>query len=108
MVGVVIPYEVALKQFMKVTLPRWIMKTYQTFPNFDNLNANQKTALVSLVFNRGSALQGKGREEMQAIHDNLSRGNVRPVAGLIKAMASRSPLKGVQKRRVEEAELFAS
>jgi len=107
-VGVVIPYEVAFKQFMKVTLPRWIMKAYQTFPNFDNLNARQKTALVSLVFNRGTALKGKKREEMQAIHDNLSRGNVRPVAGLIKAMAQHSPLKGVQKRRVEEAELFAS
>ena len=107
-VGITIPYEVALKQFTKVTLPRWIMKTYQTFPNFDNLNVRQKTALVSLVFNRGTSLKGRKRDEMQAIHDNLARGNTRPVAGLIKAMAQHSPLKGVQKRRVEEAELFAS
>ena len=107
-VGITIPYEVALKQFTKVTLPRWIMKTYQTFPNFDNLNARQKTALVSLVFNRGTSLKGRKRDEMHTIHDNLARGNTRPVAGLIKAMAQHSPLKGVQKRRVEEAELFAS
>lgn len=107
-VGVVIPYEVALKQFMKVTLPRWIMKAYALWPNFDNLNANQKTALVSLTFNRGTSLEGTSRSEMRAVRDLLSRGNVRPVAGLIKAMARRSPLKGVQKRRVEESELFAS
>ena len=107
-VGVNIPYEVAFKQFMKVTLPRWIMKAYQLWPNFDNLNANQKTALVSLTFNRGTSLVGQSRVEMKEVRDLLERGNIRPIAGLIKAMARRSPLKGVQARRVAESELFAS
>lgn len=107
-VGVVIPYELAMRQFMKVTLPRWIMKAYQLWPNFDNLNANQKTALVSLTFNRGTSLEGHSRVEMNEIRDLLERGNIRPIAGLIKSMARRSPLKGVQARRVAESELFAS
>lgn len=107
-VGVNIPYEVALKQFMKVTLPRWIMKAYQLWPNFDSLNNNQKTALVSLTFNRGTSLVGNSRVEMKEVRDLLERGNIRPIAGLIKSMARRSPLKGVQARRVAESELFAS
>lgn len=107
-VGVNIPYEVALKQFMKVTLPRWIMKAYQLWPNFDSLNNNQKTALVSLTFNRGTSLEGQSRIEMKEVQGLLERGNIRPIAGLIKSMARRSPLKGVQARRVAESELFAS
>jgi hypothetical protein len=107
-VGVSIPFEVAMRQFMKVTLPIWIMKAYELWPNFDSLNNNQKTALVSLTFNRGTALQGHSRVEMREVRDLLMRGNIRPVAGLIKAMARRSGLKGVQARRVAEAELFAS
>ena len=107
-VSVNIPYEVAMKQFMKVTLPRWIMKAYQLWPNFDSLNPRQKTALVSLTFNRGTSLEGQSRVEMKEVRDLLQRGNVRPIAGLIKSMARRSPLKGVQARRVAESELFAS
>jgi len=107
-VSVNIPYEVAMKQFMKVTLPRWIMKAYQLWPNFDSLNPRQKTALVSLTFNRGTSLEGQSRVEMKEVRDLLQRGNVRPIAGLIKSMARRSPIKGVQARRVAESELFAS
>jgi GH24 family phage-related lysozyme (muramidase) len=84
------------------------MKAYKLWPNFDALNDRQKTALVSLTFNRGTSLVGSTRSEMKEVHDNLERGNTRPVAGLIKQMALRSPLKGVQLRRKQEGELFAS
>jgi len=107
-VGVVIPYDVALDQFTKVTLPIWLMKAYRLWPNFDSLNDRQKTALVSLTFNRGTSLNGSTRSEMKEVYDNLERGNTRPIAGLIKQMALRSPLKGVQLRRKQEGELFAS
>lgn len=107
-VGVSISYDVALAQFTKVTLPTWLMKAYKLWPNFDALNDRQKTALVSLTFNRGTSLAGSTRSEMKEVYDNLERGNTRPVAGLIKQMALRSPLKGVQLRRKQEGELFAS
>ena len=107
-VGVVIPYDVALEQFTKVTLPIWLMKAYRLWPNFDSLNDRQKTALVSLTYNRGTSLEGPTRSEMREVYNNLVRSNTRPVAGLIKQMALRSPLKGVQLRRKQEAELFAS
>jgi GH24 family phage-related lysozyme (muramidase) len=107
-VGVTISYEVALAQFTKVTLPIWLIKAYQLWPNFDALNDRQKTALVSLTYNRGTSLIGSTRSEMKEVYENLERGNTRPVAGLIKQMALRSPLKGVQLRRKQEGELFAS
>ena len=107
-VSVTISYDVALAQFTKVTLPTWLMKAYKLWPNFDALNDRQKTALVSLTFNRGTSLIGSTRSEMKEVYDNLERGNTRPVAGLIKQMALRSPLKGVQLRRKQEGELFAS
>jgi len=107
-INVTIPYEVAVEQFTKVTLPIWLMKAYRLWPNFDSLNDRQKTALVSLTYNRGTSLEGSTRSEMKEVYNCLVRSNTRPVAGLIKQMGLRSPLRGVQIRRREEAELFAS
>lgn len=107
-VNVAIPYEVAVAQFTKVTLPIWLMKAFRLWPNFDNLNDNQKTALTSLIYNRGTSLDGASRSEMKEVYNCLVRSNTRPIAGLIKQMGLRSPLRGVQLRRKQEAELFAS
>lgn len=41
------------------------------WPGFDELNANCQGALISLVFNRGAAMNGSRRIEMREIRDNL-------------------------------------
>jgi len=66
-----IPWELSLKVFNTKTVTKFYNLTKQTFPNFDNLPEDAKGGLVSLVFNRGSALEGDRRREMKLIRDGM-------------------------------------
>jgi len=66
-----IPWDLALKVFNNKTVTKFYNLTKQTFPNFDNLPENAKGGLVSLVFNRGAALEGDRRREMKLIRDGM-------------------------------------
>lgn len=66
-----IPWDLALKVFNNKTVTKFYNLTRQTFPNFDNLPEDAKGGLVSLVFNRGSALEGDRRREMKLIRDGM-------------------------------------
>jgi hypothetical protein len=66
-----IPWELSLKVFNNKTVTKFYNLTKQTFPNFDNLPEDAKGGLVSLVFNRGSALEGDRRREMKLIRDGM-------------------------------------
>jgi GH24 family phage-related lysozyme (muramidase) len=65
---------VAYEVFQRATLPFWIATTKRAFPNSDALPWDAFSALVSLVFNRGPALKGRNREEMQQVWQILSDG----------------------------------
>jgi hypothetical protein len=66
-----IPWELSLKVFNNKTVTKFYNLTKQTFPNFDNLPEDAKGGLVSLVFNRGAALEGDRRREMKLIRDGM-------------------------------------
>ena len=66
-----IPWELSLKVFNNKTVTKFYNLTKQTFPNFDNLPEDAKGGLVSLVFNRGNALEGDRRREMKLIRDGM-------------------------------------
>ena len=66
-----IPWDLALKVFNNKTVTKFYNLTQQTFPNFDNLPEDAKGGLVSLVFNRGNALEGDRRREMKLIRDGM-------------------------------------
>ena len=66
-----IPWDLALKVFNNKTVTKFYNLTRQTFPNFDNLPEDAKGGLVSLVFNRGAALEGDRRREMKLIRDGM-------------------------------------
>jgi len=66
-----IPWELSLKVFNNKTVTKFYNLTQQTFPNFDNLPEDAKGGLVSLVFNRGAALEGDRRREMKLIRDGM-------------------------------------
>ena len=66
-----IPWDLSLKVFNNKTVTKFYNLTQQTFPNFDNLPEDAKGGLVSLVFNRGNALQGDRRREMKLIRDGM-------------------------------------
>lgn len=68
---ITIPWELALKVFNNKTVTKFYNLTQQTFPNFDNLPEDAKGGLVSLVFNRGNALEGDRRREMKLIRDGM-------------------------------------
>jgi hypothetical protein len=68
---ITIPWELALKVFNNKTVSKFYNLTRETFPNFDNLPEDAKGGLVSLVFNRGNALEGDRRREMKLIRDGM-------------------------------------
>jgi len=70
---ITIPWELSVKVFMNKTVKKFYDLTQKTFPNFDKLPEDAKGGLVSLVFNRGAALEGDRRREMKAIRDIMAR-----------------------------------
>ena len=66
-----IPWDLALKVFNNKTVTKFWNLTKETFPNFENLPEDAKGGLVSLVFNRGNALEGDRRREMKLIRDGM-------------------------------------
>ncbi len=104
-----IPKNAADQVFAKRTLPKWIDRTRRAFPGFDKLNKDQKGALVSLSFNRGTSMRGGRRREMRAIRDAVRRGDLRSVSRQFRSMKRLwrgRRLNGLITRREREAKLF--
>jgi hypothetical protein len=70
---ITIPWELSVKVFMNKTVKKFYDLTRATFPNFDKLPEDAKGGLVSLVFNRGAALEGDRRREMKSIRDIMAK-----------------------------------
>ena len=104
-----IPFEAAKAVFYKRTMPRFCKLTNGAFPTSENLHEHCQAALVSLVFNRGSALKGARRLEMRQIRDHILRKVLAPIPGFYRAMKRiwvGSGLDGLLRRRDDEANLF--
>jgi GH24 family phage-related lysozyme (muramidase) len=111
-----IPWDLALKVFNNKTVTKFWNLTKETFPNFDNLPEDAKGGLVSLVFNRGNALEGDRRREMKLIRDgmklvsNYDQKALTFIANQIRNMkriwAGGSIEKGMNRRRDAEAKLI--
>jgi len=111
-----IPWELSLKVFNNKTVTKFYNLTKQTFPNFDNLPEDAKGGLVSLVFNRGSALEGDRRREMKLIRDGMKLTSIFDqkalsfIANQIRKMKriwiGGSIEKGMSRRRDAEAKLI--
>jgi hypothetical protein len=113
---ITIPWDLALKVFNNKTVTKFYNLTRQTFPNFDNLPEDAKGGLVSLVFNRGAALEGDRRREMKLIRDGMKlvsfydQKALTFIANQIRNMkriwAGGSIEKGMNRRRDAEAKLI--
>ena len=111
-----IPWDLSLKVFMNKTVTKFYNLTRETFPNFDNLPEDAKGGLVSLVFNRGNALEGDRRREMKLIRDGMKLVSVYDqkaltfIANQIRSMKriwlGGSIEKGMIRRRDAEAKLI--
>ena len=113
---IVIPWELSLQVFNNKTVNKFWNLTKDTFPNFDKMPEDAKGGLVSLVFNRGNALEGDRRREMKLIRDGMA---ITPIfdqkalsfiANQIRNMkriwAGGSIEKGMNRRRDAEAKLI--
>jgi hypothetical protein len=108
---VVCPWETAIKVFKYSTLPQEISLTRRTFPNCDLLPKLSLGALVSLVYNRGTALKGQNREEMLELAIAMEQKRFSDVPNQLLAMqrvwpAGTQGSEGLCRRRRAEADLF--
>lgn len=111
-----IPLLAAMAVFLRRTLPRYLDQTRSIYPQVDTLPPPRRTALVSLVYNRGARLEDRDaerqeRREMRQICDLLAAGNTNGVAEQFERMTrlwDPDRLPGLIQRRHDEARLWRS
>lgn len=104
-----VPYNTAYEVFVKSSLPRYYAMTKKIYPNMDLLNEDTQGALVSMVYNRGSKLEGDSRLEMRAIVDLIAKQDYEGIAEQIeksKRLWEHKNLDGIVLRREAEADLI--
>jgi hypothetical protein len=113
---IVIPWELSLQVFNNKTVTKFWNLTKDTFPNFDKMPEDAKGGLVSLVFNRGNALEGDRRREMKLIRDGMRITNTfdqkaltfiaNQIRNMKRIWIGGSIEKGMSRRRDAEAKLI--
>jgi peptidoglycan hydrolase-like protein with peptidoglycan-binding domain len=108
-----IPLPVAMSVFLERTLPEFVADTRAAYPQFDILTPACRTALVSLVYNRGPLLLDRDplrqeRREMRAIRDLIAAGDLTDVPAQFESMVRLWTLPGLIQRRHDEARLWRS
>jgi hypothetical protein len=113
---IVIPWELSLRVFNNKTVTKFWNLTKDTFPNFDKMPEDAKGGLVSLVFNRGNALEGDRRREMKLIRDGMKITNTfdqkalsfiaNQIRNMKRIWAGGSIEKGMNRRRDAEAKII--
>lgn len=107
MQDIVIPIEVALKQWYEKKLPYFAKETARIYPNLPNLHPYEQTCLISLVFNRGASLDGDRRKEMKDLVVATSMDDDKAMAKLFRDMKRLWPdTRGLQIRRDLEADFI--
>ena len=104
-----VPLLVAVRVFLRRMMPEHIGNTRDIYPTMDTLPPARRTALISLVFNRGNDLDGDRRREMKRIQELLAANDLNPVAEQLEAMTriwNPATEAGVIERRRREAQLW--
>ncbi len=105
-----IPLRAAEHVFYKATLPHYAAMTRKAYPGVEKLFSDAQSALLSLVFNRGTRMSGSSRKEMKALQPLVAAQDYSGMAQQIKAMKrlwEGKNLDGLLKRRDEEAKMIA-
>lgn len=63
------PWALAERVFSEATIVTYYRRARRAFPGFERLHPDVQGALVSLVYNRGTAMNGDSRREMAVIRD---------------------------------------
>jgi GH24 family phage-related lysozyme (muramidase) len=110
-----VPWTAATQQFDRFT-PFVAGETVSAFPGSQALSSDSFGALVSLIYNRGSAMESGAddskdrRSEMRAIRSHITAGTFDPIPGEIRSMTrlwqGDPNARGLLRRRELEARLF--
>ena len=106
--NITVNWEDAIKIFEKLTWPKFTKLAEKTFPGLDELCDNAYGAIVSLVFNRGTSLNGDSRLEMRNIKNLILEKNYNGIAKELRKMKriwQGKGLDGLLERREAEAKL---
>ena len=109
-----VPLAAAMKVFTATTLPRYLADARKAFPQVDDLPPARRSALISLVYNRGAGLKDlnatkQDRSEMRNIRALLAAGELESVAAQFELMTrlwDPATEKGLIQRRRDEAALW--
>ena len=112
--ALVVPLMAAMKVFITKTLPKYFADARKAFPQVDDLPPARRSALISLVYNRGAGLQDidankQDRREMRNIRSLLVANELEGVAAQFELMTRLwDPVKekGLIQRRRDEAALW--
>jgi GH24 family phage-related lysozyme (muramidase) len=99
-----IPYKAAVNVFTKKSLPKYARQAMSIYPGIEKLNPDTAGALISLVYNRGTKLDGDRRIEMKAIVPLVAAKDYAGIAFQIDKM-KRLWDNGLVQRREQEAAL---
>lgn len=107
---VLVVWSSASAVFDTVDLARTTALCRRTFHGFEQLKPNAQAAIISLVFNRGAALVGPSRTEMERIaHEDAPNGDYQAMARDFRAMKrvwrGTDIEAGMTRRREAEAKL---
>ena len=109
---VLIPLGDAMRVFARRSLPKFFDLTRGIYPELTSnaLDLAKRTALVSLVYNRGDSLDGDRRREMKAIQQLLAAGQFDQVPDQFESMTRLwlGVAAGLVTRRRSEATLWRS
>jgi hypothetical protein len=109
--GISVSWEKAMDIFYSTTWGKFTNLTNKTFLGATELKEDAYGAIVSLVFNRGSSLNGPSRLEMRNIRDLILFKNYKAIASEIRKMKRLwigKNLDGLLERREAEAKLVES
>ena len=109
--SIIVGKDPSLVVFRDRTIPEYVATTAKAFPGLDKLPSDAQGALVSLVYNRGAAMNGDRRIEMRAIRDAVARGDLQAIASQLRAMKrlwNPKTQRGLLRRRDAEAALVES
>jgi len=100
--SVTIPYQAAYEVFVHTSLPRYAKAALKIYPGLDELTPDAAGAILSMVYNRGTGLQGDRRKEMREIVPLVPKKDYAGIAKLIEH-SKRLWTNGLVERREKEA-----
>jgi hypothetical protein len=102
-------WDEAIETFESYILPKFTKYTLKAFPGVAELAEPTQTALVSLVFNRGTSMKGASRKEMLGIRQLIASKDYVAIATQIRRMKRLwDKSSGLVGRREREAKLVLS